>query len=174
MIGSFALGGDDQSLLFQAIRMQLGASYSMGAGLDNFARKARILVMSGEVETASLAAAKEAALAAYAQMQTAPISPELLNRLRSPILEGLKGAIESDSYAMANGMLEALMDGSDPLIVQRLPALFEAVSQDSIMSRYAKDYPNIDDVWVVAVSSDPNALPGACVIKIPRDVFACP
>jgi predicted Zn-dependent peptidase len=174
LIGSIVLGGDENSLLFQAIRTDLRASYSMGAGLDNFSRAARILVMSGEVETASLAAAKEAALAAYAQMQTTAIAPDMLSRWRDLILEGLKDTVSHDSFAMATGMLEAQLDGVDPMTVQRLTDIFGAVTTDAILSRYANDYPAPDEVWVLAVSNDANALPGACVITDPRAVQSCP
>jgi predicted Zn-dependent peptidase len=174
LIGSSGLGGAENSLLFQAIRTDLRASYSMGAGLDNFSRAARILVMSGEVETASLAAAKEAALAAYAQMQTTAIAPEMLNRWRDLILEGLKDTVSRDSFAMATGMLEAQLDGVDPMTVQRLTDIFGAVTADAILSRYANDYPAPDEVWVLAVSNDANALPGACVITDPPAVQSSP
>lgn len=174
VIGAIALGGDDQSLLFAAIRTQLRASYSMAAGLDNFGRKARILVMSGEVETATLAAAKDAALAAYAQMQSTPISPELLLRWRDPIIDGVRDAVERDSFMLANSMVEAQLDGVEPQVVQRLPAMFGAVTRDSIQKRYANDYPALDDIWVLAISPDANALPGACVITAPRQVLDCP
>jgi zinc protease len=174
LIGSFALGADENSLLTTAIRTNLRASYSMGAMLDNFSRDARILLMSGEVETGSLAAAKDAALAAYAQMQTTPIAPDLLNRLKDPIIDGLNEAVKADSFAMASGMLEAMMDGIDPATVQRLPAIFGAVTLESIQTRYATDYPAPSGVWVLAVSNDAGALPGACVITAPREVLGCP
>jgi zinc protease len=44
-----ALGGGDQSALFDAVRTDLRASYAFGSGIANFTRDLRVLFMAGEV-----------------------------------------------------------------------------------------------------------------------------
>jgi zinc protease len=174
LLGALALGGDEQSLLFSAVRTELRASYSMSASLDAFARKARILVMLGEVDSAALPAARDAAIAAYTTLQTTALDVDAVARWRDIIRDGLTESLATDAPAMSNGMIEALLDQIDPMTVQRLPAMFDAASPDAILARYSADYPPPNDLWVLAISPDATALPGACVITAPREVLACP
>ena len=93
-----ALGGDDKSVLFDAVRTGLRASYGFGAGLDAFARNLRFLALSGEVETAKLAEAETIVRTAYADFLKSPPMGDLSARKSPFVTHGEQSA--KDLYQM--------------------------------------------------------------------------
>lgn len=173
ILGVLALGGDDQSLLFKAIRTDLRATYHMAAGLDAYARNARVLVMSGEVETAQTAAVRDLVVKTYQDMAQKPLDDATVTRWRDVFSDGFE-QLTDDTTNRATTMVESMLSGFDPLIFEQTPQWLAALSPTSLMTRYAKDYPKSADLTVIAVSPDANVLPEACVITAPRDVLNCP
>lgn len=173
ILGAVALGGDDQSLLFKAIRTDLRASYGMAAGLDMYSRNARVLVMSGEVETAQTAAVRDLVVRTYQDMAQKPLDEATVTRWRDVFSDGFE-QLKDDTTNRATTMVEAMLYGLDPLMFEQSPQWIAALSPASLAARYATDYPKAADLTVIAVSPDANALPEACVITAPQQVLTCP
>lgn len=173
ILGYLALGGDDQSLLFQAIRTDLRASYGMAAGLDMYSRQARVLVISGEVETVQTAAVRDVVAKTYDAMGSKPLDAAIITRWRDVLADGFE-QLRDDTTNRATTMVESMLYGFDPLMFEQSPQWIAALSPASLTERYSTDYPKPDGLTFIAVSPDANALPGACVITAPRDVLNCP
>lgn len=164
-----ALGGDDQSVLFDAVRTRLRASYGFGAGLGAYSPDLRFFLMSGQVETAKLGEAESVVREAYGEFRKSGPSGELKER-KSPLLSGLESN-KRNSAVRAFSALLAMLDGMDPATDQI--AVLDKVTQATIQTRLDKVYPSADGFVVLAVSPDANALPGACVIKTPAEAAGC-
>ena len=166
-----ALGGDDQSVLFQAARSELGATYGFGAGVANYTREHRLFFMTGEVEAGKLAEAEEVVRAAYDQfVQDGPDGDlEALKRPFAARFSEINGFVDTLSRAA----LQNNLDGYDVARALGLEAELAAVTGQSIRDRLAQTYPRADALMVIAVSADATALPGACVISSPREATTC-
>ena len=165
------LGGDDNSVLFDAIRTGLRASYGFGAGFDSYSRELRFLFLAGEVETGKLAEAETIVRAAYAEFLKAPQLGDLAARkvpLATNIEQNMKDPITA-SWALLMGLL----DGQDPDATLRFSALLEEVTDATLHSRASSAFPSAEDLIVLAVSPDATALPDACVIKTPAEAVKC-
>ena len=167
-----ALGGDDQSVLFDAVRTGLRASYGFGAFLDAYTRDLRILVLTGEVETTKLAEAETIVLKAYADFLELPQMGDLA--ARKATFEANGEQIAKDPIAASFSALMALLDGTDPNMALTLPSLLDTVTQATVQARATSAFPAADELTVVAVSPDAAALPGACVITAPVQARDCP
>ena len=168
---TIALGGDDRSVLFEAVRTRLRASYGFGAALSAFSRERRYLLLSGEVETARLAEAESVVRSTYAAFMAEPAMGNLEAR-KAPFL-GAIGATTDDPVRASSSALLAILDGLDPAAVFDLPDLLAGVDQRSIEARATMFFPPANVLTVIAVSPDAGALPGACVINFPVRARDC-
>ncbi len=171
MILGHALGGDDQSVLFSALRTDLRATYGFPAGIANYTRDQRFLFMTGEVETSKLAEAETVVRAAYAAFLTdgAQRSLEDYKSIFSTNLADLPDRVARQ----ARSELQSLLDGYPPGRSLGLLDELEAVTQDSIAARLTTAFPAPEALVVMAVSPDAAALPDACVIALPQEAAAC-
>lgn len=166
-----ALGGDDNSVLFDAVRTGLRASYGFGAGIDAYTREHRILVFSGEVETSKLAEAEVIVRSAYSEfLKSADMSRVIA---RKPALEEHAKQTAKDPVTASFSALMALLDGQDPNLALTLPEVLAAVTEETLRVRAASAFPAADQMIVMAVSPDAEALPGACVISTPSEAANC-
>lgn len=166
-----ALGGDDRSVLFDALRTGLRASYGFAAGIDGYTRDLRVLVLSGEVETAKLAEAETIVRESYAGFLQSPRIDNLAER-KAPFGEGGAQTAE-DPVAGSFAALMAMLDGQDPAMALSLPALLEDVTETTVRSRASSAFPAAESLIVLAVSPDAAALPGACLITAPSQAADC-
>lgn len=166
-----ALGGDDQSVLFDAVRTELRASYGFGAGMANYTREHRILAMTGEVETEKLAQAEKVVREAYARFITEGLQGPLAERKTS--LEQHFEEMPEYVVDQARSELQSALDGLSLGRSLELTTELAAVTEDSIADRLNTALPAPDALLVIAVSPDATALPGACVITIPREAADC-
>lgn len=166
-----ALGGDDKSVLFDAVRTGLRASYGFGAGLDAFTRNLRVVVLSGEVETAKLAEAETMVSAAYSEFLTAPKMGDLTARKEPFKANGEQTAALPGAASFS--ALMAILDGQDANLALNLPSLLDKVTDATVQARAASAFPKAKTLIVVAVSPDASALPGACVITSPAEAANC-
>ncbi|MCY4179141.1 MAG: insulinase family protein [Litoreibacter sp.] len=172
LILTHALGGDDQSALFEAVRTNLRASYAFGAGISNYTRAHRLLFMTGEVEDEKLAEAETVVRNAYEAFQNSELSGPLQDR-KTPF-EASFAELSEFVVDQARSELQSSLDGFDVGRSLQMSDELEAVSESSVLERLQNDLPQIDDFIVVAVSPNANALPGACVIHEPREAVDCP
>ncbi len=138
-----------------------------------YARSARVMVMSGEVETAQTAAVRDVVRQVYADMGQKPLDAATVSRWRDVLADGFD-QLKDDTTNRATTMVEAMLYGFDPLMFEQSPQWIAALSPETLHRRYAQDYPKPEDLTVIAVSPDANALPDACVITAPREVLNCP
>jgi predicted Zn-dependent peptidase len=167
-----ALGGDDQSVLFDAVRTKLRASYGFEASIDGFTRDLRFLAFVGEVETAKIAEAETVVRTAYADFRKTGPTGDLAERL-SPLFANAERMSKLPGAASVTALM-ALLDGQDPGLALDLKSVLTKVDAATLQSRLTTAFPAPDAFIVLAVSSDVNALPGACVIDTPADAARCP
>ncbi|WP_189470054.1 M16 family metallopeptidase [Litchfieldella qijiaojingensis] len=166
-----ALGGDDQSVLFNAMRTNLRASYAFGAGMDNFTRDHRIIVMAGEVDTSKIADAESVVREAYIKFQKTGLEGDVAER-KAP-LKAYLSEINDFVIDLAGVELQNSLDGGDPGRVQNSIDELEAVTEVSLSERLKNAFPKIDEFTVIAVSPEADSLPDACVITTPREAVDC-
>lgn len=167
-----ALGGDDQSVLFEAVRTELRASYFFGAGIGNYTRDQRILFLSGEVETARLADVERVVRDGYAAFLQSGPSGEL--EPRKAALAASFAEMQDFVVDQALSELQSALDGSDAGRSFHLTTELQAVTESTLMDRLSSAFPHAEDFIVIAVSPDADALPGACVIRAPAEAADCP
>lgn len=166
-----ALGGDDQSVLFDAVRTQLRASYAFGTGVANYTRDKRILVMTGEVDPDKVAQAEAIIREAYDTFRAEGLSGSLEDR-KAPFAANF--ADLSDFVVdQARSELQSALDNYAPGRSLALSNELEAVSDATVSARLTDAFPMADDFLVIAVSPDPAALPDACVIEEPGQAQFC-
>ncbi|MGX9855356.1 M16 family metallopeptidase [Limimaricola variabilis] len=171
LILNHALGGDDQSVLFNAVRTGLRASYSFQSGIANYTREHRFLVLNGEVETGKLAEVERVVRDAYAGFREAGPTGSIADR-KAPLVAHFSEM--PDFIAdQAQSELQSALDGFEAGRSLRLLEEINSVSRVSLMARLRDDFPSPDDFIVIAVSADPNALPGSCVIHTPSEAADC-
>lgn len=166
------LGGSDNSVLFDAIRTKLRASYTFNAQIDAYARNLRLLVLSGEVETAQVAEAEAVLREAYSAFR-ADVPVGDIAALKAPFL-GQASETANDPAAVSYSALMALFDGQDPAQSLALAEVLDRVSEATLWARAGSAFPAADALIVLAVSPDAAALPGACVITAPAEAANCP
>ena len=167
-----ALGGDDQSILFDAVRTELRATYGFGAGVANYTHEHRILYMTGEVEADRLAEVERVVRAAYAMFREHGPQGSLADR-KAP-LEASFSELANFLVDQARSELQGALDGHGPGRSLELSAELAAVTEDGVIARLRDDFPASDGFIVIAVSPDADGLPGACVIRVPREAADCP
>ena len=166
-----ALGGDDKSVLFDAVRTGLRASYGFGAGLDAYSRDLRVIVLSGEVETAKLAEAETVVRNAYSEFVNAAKLGDLTAR-KEPFKVNVEQTATLPGPASFSALM-AILDGQDPNLALTLPSILDKVTDATIKARAAAAFPKAEELIVLAVSPDAAALPGACVITSPAEAANC-
>ncbi len=171
LILTHALGGDDQSVLFNAVRTELRASYGFSAGIENYTRDHRLLFMNGAVEDAKLAEAEQVVRAAYADFQKAGPQGPLEDR-KAPLennFSTLSDFLVDQARSELQSALDAFPTGRSLAFVDELKEVTDA----SVTTRLTQAFPTADSFIVIAVSPNADALPGACVITEPKEALAC-
>jgi len=128
--------------------------------------------MTGEVEAAKLDQAEQVVRTTYDAFRGAGPSGALDDRK----------ALFAESFAdlpdyvvdVGRAEIQSALDGLDVGSSLRLNDMLDAVTEGSVQARLQEDYPASDDLIVIAVSADADALPGACIISHPRDALDCP
>jgi zinc protease len=167
-----ALGGGDQSALFDAVRTDLRASYAFGSGIANFTRELRLLFMAGEVAADTLGDAEGVVRDAYAAFRE--VGPQgWLDDRKAPFAANLS-EMPDFIIDLARSELQSQLDGYAPGRALQMPEELDAVTETSLLERLRAAYPAPDDFIIIAVSPDADALPGACVIATPPEAAACP
>ena len=172
LIISQTLGGGDQSVLFEAVRTGLRASYDFGSGINNYTREHRILFLTGAVETNRLAETEMVVREAYAAFLATGPSGALSDRTAP--LEAHLANLSDYVVDQARTELQSALDGFETGRTLALPDELATVTEASIAERLAADYPRESAFLVIAVSSDATALPAACVVTTPRAAADCP
>jgi zinc protease len=171
LILATALGGGEDSVLFASVRDGLRASYSFNAGLANYTRENRFLVMTGALEAAKLAEAVDVVRAAYTGFRDAGPDGDIKDRAAP-----FRGAFEqSQNYVVDQGRmeLETALDGFATGHSLTSLEMVDALTMSDLRNRLQGHWPQAQDFVIMAVSPDADALPGACVITRPQDAKDC-
>jgi len=165
------LGGGEGSRLFSAMRSSLRASYAFSAGVANYTRDIRLLVMTGDVDPDKLEDARKTALDTYAHFLSDGVTQAELDSVLGGFEKNLPDS--ADSVRLGQIILESVLDGKDlqrPLMMKQE---IEVVDRDSIAARISSAFPKPEELIQIIVSSDADAVPGACVIENPEDAIDC-
>lgn len=166
-----SLGGGPQSVLFEAVRTELRASYGYGAGIAGFTRDTRFLVLSGQIEPEKIAEAEQVIRQSYTEFRENGPSGDL-QQLKQPFMENLKTS-QDDTNSMSYAILMAKLDDRDVIEGNSLQEELEAVSEKSMKQRLTSSFPAADEFIVVASTSDASALKDACVITDQKQASDC-
>lgn len=171
LILATSLGGNEDSVLFASVRDGLRASYSFNAGIGNYSRENRFLVMTGALEAAKLADAVDVVRSAYAGFHMAGPDGDIAD-LVAPYREAFA---QNQGYVVDQGRmeLETALDGYPTGHSLSLVALADALTLTDLRDRLQTHWPQPEDFVIMAVSPDATALPGACVIARPEDAQDC-
>lgn len=171
LILATALGGGEDSVLFASVRDGLRASYSFKAGLANYTRENRFLVMTGALEAAKLADAVDVVRDAYAGFRTAGPGGDIKDRI-APLRASFE---QTRNYVMNQGRmeLETTLDGFASGHSLAMLEMLDSLNATDLRNRLQGHWPQAQDFVIMAVSPDANALPGACVITQPQDAKEC-
>lgn len=165
----FANGAD--SPLFNAVRAELGATYSMSFDLVNYSRKQRSFVIGGEIETEKMPLVRDAVLTAYDAFRIDPALdrlPDVSKRIAESIQEHM--TYVSDSAFMIR---ELILAGKDPQEYHSLPDDLRAFTDEDMRLRLRSVFPEAADLAVFAAGPDPSAFPEACVITTAAQATDC-
>lgn len=165
------LASSDRGLINDAVRRSLRAAYSIKADVYEFHYTSHYFAIHGFVETSKIDAATEGILQSYGKYMESP-SVEGLDRYRAGSLETLHRT-RNDPVTLSLAALKAVLRGHDVSELLERRARAENLSPDMIRDRVWNDYPDANDLLVVVASPDADALPGACVIKAPKEVLEC-
>ncbi|MDD7973818.1 M16 family metallopeptidase [Roseinatronobacter alkalisoli] len=171
LILATALGGGEDSVLFASVRDGLRASYSFSAGLGNYTRETRFLVMTGALESAKLADAVDVVRDAYAGFRDTGPDGDINDR-KAPWRQAFE---RNSDYVIDLGMveLEATLDGFPTGHSLNIIDMLDALTAADLRNRLQGHWPHAQDFVIMAVSPDAAALPGACVITRPEDAKDC-
>lgn len=171
LILATALGGSEDSVLFASVRDGLRASYSFSAGLGNYTRDNRFLVMTGALEAAKLAEAVAVVRDAYMGFRTAGPDGDIKDRI-APLRASFE---QTRNYVMDQGRmeLEATLDGFAAGHSLTMLEMLNSLTATDLRDRLQGHWPKAQDFVIMAVSPDADALPGACVITRPQDAKDC-
>lgn len=158
--------------LFDAVRTELRASYGFQSSFSNYSRETRFMFIAGEIETAKLQEATSLIKNVYDEYRKYP-NLSGLAELRQAIADGTKKNVLYVDV-VARTILELVLDNRSPDEAPKLGESIETVLAKDVHARLSADFPDINDLFVVAASPDANALPGACVITDIRQVAQCP
>lgn len=166
-----ALTGGWESGLFGAVRTELRASYGFGAHIEEISNEHKIILFTGEVETAKLAEAEQKVREAYTEFR-ASAAVENLSALKKPYITGLKEDLKDTGSVAYDAMISKIY-GMDSSRALKLVDEIDAITEESIRKRVTTAFPKAEDLTVIVDSPDAKALPGACVISGPADALDC-
>ncbi|MGP9791315.1 M16 family metallopeptidase [Roseinatronobacter sp. NSM] len=171
LILATALGGAEDSVLFASVRDGLRASYSFNAGLANYTRENRFLVMTGALESAKLADAVDVVRDAYAGFRTAGPAGDINDHI-APLRASFE---QTRNYVMNQGRmeLETTLDGFATGHSLTMLEMLNSLTMSDLRNRLQGHWPRAQDFVIMAVSPDADALPGACVITRAQDAKDC-
>lgn len=166
------LGQSPQSRLHKAVRAGLGASYGFGAGKLDIIHEHRLLVMSGEIETAKVAEALKEVEEAYVEFRESGIG-----RIEFPLAKRMyKRQVNSqleNPVNMAFNVIDAMKRGYSKDILARTLDSINSMKRDDANDIISNSLPAYGEFLKVIVSPDSKAVEGACVISKIEDARSC-
>lgn len=170
IIIAYHLGGNDQSILFDSVRNTLRASYDFSANIALLTHNQRFLVLSGLVDSNHVDDVERIVMNAYRDFKNQGFE-ENIDDLKLNMKEYYNQNSKKIDV-LSQGIMLTLLEGKKPSIFLETPSLIDSITLQSINNRL-HNFPMSDELIVIAISSDKDALPGACVIMIIEDVANC-
>ena len=159
-------------ILNEAVRGSARAAYFIEAEVAEFYFGSHFLLMDGSVDTSKADASVKELLDTYHGYVNSP-TVEGLEQFRSRTIESFERKVDDPGELSAATIMAALRGHDVSLTLERLATAERTLSPEIIHERLREGYPEAGDPLVVVVSSDADALPGACVIEAPKDVLEC-
>lgn len=166
------LGFGKQSRLFKAIRSELRAAYRFGSRLHNFTRDFRIFTMGGEVDPDKLQAAFDTTKQTYEAFLSGGVGLvefPLARRFYRQRIEKEMKKPESVAYMMMENRLNSAVAEDFTNLIDRINDMERGKTNTYIQ----ETYPPFESMLKIVVSSDRNAIKGACVLEKVEDWKTC-
>jgi len=131
-----------------------------------------VLIMAGEVDAEKLIEVRDAVIQTYDNFLSEGIIDAELTPLKGVFGSNISQAIQ-DPTAIAGLIHQQVLNEQPVARALNIADEIQEMSAAAINDRLANHYPSSDELIVVAVSSDKDALPGACVITAMKQVDEC-
>ena len=171
LIALAVLGQGATSELYEVLSQELGANYEFTASALALTSQLRILQIAGTVDTDKLAFARQEILQTYREFRG--------NGLSSSI-DGIKRRSSANMRINTENprilvplVMENVLNGFPAAKALELPDEIDAISREGINARMLDVFPPVEDLLTVIVTSDPDLVPGACVVETPEEYRAC-
>ncbi|MYC60023.1 MAG: insulinase family protein [Gammaproteobacteria bacterium] len=171
LIALAVLGQGATSELYETLRPELGDSYEFTANALALSSEFRILQISGVVDTDKLEFARQAIRQKYEEFRGNGLSSSIdgIKRRSSAAMR-----INTENpRILVPLVMENVLNGFPAAKALELPDEIDAISREGINARMLDVFPPVEDLLTVIVTSDPDLVPGACVVETPEEYRAC-
>lgn len=165
------LGQGGTSEIYDALRPQLGSSYEFSSSVQSLTRGNRILQIAGSIDTDKLEFAHRAILDTYSRFRTnGPQSS--IDGIRRRFAETMQTNMENPTLAVSL-VMESVINDFPASRALNVVEEIEAITLDELQERLRGAFPLVEQLLTVIVTSNPNLIPGACVIEDPQEFREC-
>ena len=162
-LGVGVLGWGKQSRLFKAVRTDLRAAYGFGAGTWDMTRQHRVLHMSGEIETEKAQLVLDTVRSSYEKFRQKGVGLIEFPIAKKFYVQNLGEELEKPSsvaYMMMDAKLNGFTEGYMPNLLKQV----KAQKRSEVNQVINQAFPEFDSMLKIVVTTDANAIEGACVI----------
>lgn len=166
------LGGGVESRLGDAVRVALGASYGVSAGIRAVDREQRLIALSTSVDTGKVADSIAAMRKAYERWQSQGLSDREITSQRTRMI-GARDSVFNDPSAANRLVFNALINDRTLDDVNGFSDRLKALSRTDLNAFIMAKFPRVVDLLIVVVTPDAKAVQADCVIKAAADALSC-
>ena len=166
------LGGGVESRLGDAVRVALGASYGVGAGIRVIDRDQRLIALATAVDTGKVADSIAAMRKAYERWQQQGLNDREMTSQRTRMIGGRDGVF-NDPSAANRLVFNALINDRTLEDVNGFADRLKALSRDDLNAFIKAKFPRVEELLIVVVTPDAKALAADCVIKAAAEALSC-
>lgn len=169
VLGMF--GQSPASELNSALRAEFGGNPNFVAMNTTFSPATRLVQIIGESETGNLPRTLDIVRESYTGFRTSGPTTSI-DPWKTFFAQAMAQAAEN-VHVQTLQIEENLIQGIAAQTLLDATGDLEAISAESLLERLQRGFPTIDEFLTIVITSDPNAVPGACVIEAVDDYVNC-
>ena len=166
------LGGGVESRLGEAVRVALGASYGVAAGIRSIDREQRLIAITTSVDTGKVADSIAAMRKAYERWQQQGLTDRELTSQRTRMI-GARDGVFADPSSANRLVFSALINDRSLDDVNGFGDRLKALQREDLNTFITAKFPRVEDLLIVVVTPDAKALTADCVIKSAAEAISC-
>ena len=172
LISLNALGQSASSRLLRVVREEQRATYSFSAGMIDFVREHRLLILAGAIDRASLVETLKRIGEEYEIFRTEGLSDSEFETIRDRMASGMEQNLKR-SHVLANAAVEARIDSLDLAEVLNLADKTRTLGRGGLNTFLATEFPAFTDLLTVLIVKDTEGLNADCVVETLDDLASC-